>query len=235
MTDDVVLLPSLGRPARDFAHLVTRLTADGFTCWPLDPLASVPAGFTLFDLARDTARRMDDVGVTAVHVIGHAFGNRLARAVTVVVPDRVRSLTLLAAGGHAPIPPDVSRALAHCFSLPPGSPEHLEAVRTAFFAPGHDPSIWVDGWNSAIAEYQRAAVVAVEIAEWWDAVAPRVLVVQGLNDVIAPPENGRHYVQSHRDVATLVEIPNAGHAMIVEQPDAVADAVLAHLRASVGT
>jgi pimeloyl-ACP methyl ester carboxylesterase len=234
VTDDVVLLPSLGRPARDFANLVARLTSHGFTCWPLDPVATVPAGFTLFDLARDTARRLDDVGVTTTHLIGHAFGNRLARALTVVAPDRVRSLTLLAAGGHAPIPAEVSRALAHCFSLPPGSPEHLEAVRTAFFAPGHDPSVWADGWNPAIAEYQRAAVVAVEPAEWWDAVAPRVLVVQGLDDVIASPENGRHYVRSHRDIATLVEIPDAGHAMIVEQPDAVADAVLAHLRARGG-
>jgi pimeloyl-ACP methyl ester carboxylesterase len=230
---DVALLPSLGRPASDFDDLVTRLTDADFTCWPLDPLASVPVGATLFDLAHDTVRRLDDVGVDTLHLIGHAFGNRLARAVATIVPDRVRSLTLLAAGGHVPIPADVSRALAHCFSLVPGSPEHLEAVRTAFFAPGHDPSVWSTGWNAHIAEYQRAAVVAVDPAEWWDAVAPRVLVLQGLDDVVAPVENGRRYVADHADRATLVELVDAGHAMIVEQPDAVADAVVAHLRAIV--
>jgi pimeloyl-ACP methyl ester carboxylesterase len=234
MTNDVVLLPSLGRPASDFESLVARLTDDGFRCWPIDPVMTVPTGSTLFDLARDTVRRLDDAGVGEMHLIGHAFGNRLARAVTTVAPERVTTLTLLAAGGHAPIPSDVSRALAHCFSLETHTPEHLDAVRAAFFAPGHDPTVWADGWSAGIAAYQRAAVVAVESAEWWDAVAPRVLVVQGLDDVIAPPENGRRYVADHTDCATLVELADAGHALIVEQPDAVATAVLAHLRGGAG-
>jgi pimeloyl-ACP methyl ester carboxylesterase len=235
VTKDVVLLPSLGRPASDFTDLVARLTAADFTCWPLDPLATVPVGSTLFDLARDTMGRLDDAGVTSAHLIGHAFGNRLARAVATIAPDRVSSLTLLAAGGHVPIPPAIGRALALCFALSPGSPEQLDAVRTAFFAPGHDPTTWADGWNAVVAEYQRAAVLAVEPSEWWDAVAPRVLVVQGLDDAIAPPENGHHYVDDHADCASLVELAEAGHAMIVEQPDAVAAAVLTHLRASITT
>jgi pimeloyl-ACP methyl ester carboxylesterase len=56
-----------------------------------------------------------------------------------------------------------------------------------------------------------------------------VLVIQGLDDVIAPPENGRRYVDDHRDVARLVEISGAGHAMIVEQAEAVGESVLGFL------
>lgn len=231
MGGDVVLLPSLGRPATDFDQLASSLAAAGFRCWPIEPLPDVPATSTLFDLARDTLRRLDEADVSNVHLVGHAFGNRLARAVTTVAPERVRTLTLLAAGGYIPIPTDAGLALTRCFTLPAGSSEHLDAVRTAFFAPGHDPSVWRDGWNAHVAEYQRRAVTSVDASEWWDAVAPRVLVVQGLDDAIAPPENGRRYAADHADRTTLVEVSDAGHALIVEQPDRVAQALLAHLGA----
>ena len=44
------------------------------------------------------------------------------------------------------------------------------------------------------------------------------------------PENGRRFVAAHPDVATLVEIDGAGHALLPEQPAAVASAVLGFLR-----
>lgn len=230
MTLDVVLLPSLGRPASDFDPLVAHLAREGFRCWPLDPVPAVPSGTTLLDLARDTVSRVDAASVDRFHLVGHAFGNRLARAVTATAGGRVASLTLLAAGGHVPIPPEAAHALALCFTLPAGTPEHLEAVRYAFFAPGHDPAVWADGWNPDVAEYQRAAVASTDTAAWWDAVAPHVLVVQGLQDAIADPENGRRYAADHADRTTLVELPDAGHALIVEQPEAIAAAMLTHLR-----
>ena len=61
--------------------------------------------------------------------------------------------------------------------------------------------------------------------------APRVLVVQGLQDVCAPPENGRRYVAAHPAEATLVEV-DAGHALLPEQPRAVVEAVIGFLRGS---
>lgn len=230
MTTDVVLLPSLGRPGRDFDPIVTGLTEGGFHCWPLDPLPHAAAGATLFDLARDTVTRMENAGVSTMHLVGHAFGNRLARAVTTVAPERVASLTLLAAGGYVPIPPDAAAALARCFTLPAGSPAHLDAVRHAFFAPGHDPAVWADGWDASVAEYQRSAVTATDAREWWDAEAPRVLVIQGLDDTVALPENGRRYAADHAERTTLVELENAGHALVVEQPEKIVAAMLSHLR-----
>jgi pimeloyl-ACP methyl ester carboxylesterase len=46
---------------------------------------------------------------------------------------------------------------------------------------------------------------------------------------VAPPENGRRYVHDHADVARLVEIPDAGHALILEQADRVGQAVVCFL------
>jgi pimeloyl-ACP methyl ester carboxylesterase len=54
--------------------------------------------------------------------------------------------------------------------------------------------------------------------------------VQGLQDACAVPENGRRYVAMHPEIAQLVEIDGAGHALLPEQPAAVAAAVVDFLR-----
>lgn len=226
---DVVLLPSLGRPASDFDHLSSRLAAAGFRPLPVDLPPDVPGEPSLHDLASIVMATVDAAGIRRFHLVGHAFGNRLARTITADHPGRVASLTLLAAGGYVEMEPAIARSLLACFDPARPEAEHLHHVRQAFFAPGHDPSVWADGWHQGKAGYQRSAVVRTPLADWWDAVAPRVLVVQALQDAVAVPANGRRYVADHPDVARLVEIDGAGHALVVEQPGAVADALLAFL------
>jgi pimeloyl-ACP methyl ester carboxylesterase len=55
------------------------------------------------------------------------------------------------------------------------------------------------------------------------------MVIQGLDDAIAPVENGRRYKSESAPQAQLVEIKNAGHALLPEQPEAIAEAVLQFL------
>ena len=54
-----------------------------------------------------------------------------------------------------------------------------------------------------------------------------MLVLQGLHDVIAPPENGRSLKRDHPESVTLVEFPDLGHGMVRERPDLVANAIIA--------
>jgi len=227
---DVVLLPSLGRGASDFDDLGRSLVAAGYTPWAYEPPPTMPSHSSLVDLASDVLTWATSCGLTTFHIAGHAFGNRLARMVTTVAPERVISLTLLAAGGYVPMDNDVLASLLGVFDDQVSADEHLRRVDHAFFAPGNDARVWEHGWSATVASYQREALERVDVSLWWDAVAPRVLVVQGLNDVVAVPENGRRYVDDHPDVARLVEIESAGHALIVEQPEAVAHAVVEFLR-----
>ena len=228
---DVVLLPSLGRPAADFSDLVHRLESHGYTTHPMEPPPTVPPGVYLHDVADDLVALLGDEGVTTFHIIGHAFGNRLARVVTSDFPDQVASLTLLAAGGYVPGRADAMESLVACFDTSLPQAERLRHVGRAFFSPGHDPSVWATGWMPAVAAWQAEALAATSEEDWWDAVAPRVLVIQGIEDAVAPPENGRRYVSDHKDVAQLVEIRNAGHALIVEQPELVGESVVSFLLA----
>lgn len=233
---EVVLLPSLGRGAEDFDDLAEALAAAGLMPIAFGPSVPtvVPPAATLHDLAALVIARLDDAGVDRFHVVGHAFGQRLARCVVADFPERVATLTMLAAGGLVPMPGHIAASLAACFdpSLPPD--EHLGHVEQVFFAPGNDATVWRDGWLPEVAAYQSAAVRRTREKDWNGATAPRVLVVQGLQDVCAVPENGRRYVAAHPGVATLVEVDGAGHALLPEQPAAVADAVIDFLGATPG-
>ncbi len=229
MTSDVVLIPSLGRPASDFESLAVSLSMSGFRCIPIQPRAEWSPQPSFARLADEIVSCLDDTGIVRAHIIGHAFGNRLARMVTARHPSRVDSLVLLACGGNVPMAPEVEASLLGCFdeSLDPAA--HLDHVQRAFFAPGNDPSVWIDGWMPKVAHYQRAAVRSCRTAEWWDAVSRRVMVVQGLQDAVAVPQNGRQYAADHPGEVTLVEIDGAGHALLPEQPKLIESAVLGFL------
>lgn len=238
-TTPVVLVPSLGRAAADFDGLARRLSAAGRPTVAVDPPGvgspAAPADTTdLHDLAAHVVAAIDAAGVGPgpVHLVGHALGNRIARCLTADRPDRVRSLTLLAAGGLVEPEPEVWRALAGCFVLDAPEADRLADIALAFFADPTGAVRWLDGWYPEIATVQAAAVRRTDRDDWWGARAPHVLVVQGLQDRVAVPDNGRRYVADLRAQAVdarLVEIDGAGHALLPEQPDAVADALLAFL------
>lgn len=226
------MVPSLGRPATDFDNLAGQLRHAGFAPHLVEPADSFPGEPTLHDLATEVMNRPEVQKLDRFHLVGHAFGNRLSRCITADNRGRVASLTLLAAGGLVEPQPHIWRALAACFdlSLPPA--EHLDNVRTAFFAEGNDASVWSGGWLPAIMQYQRAAVQRTPRDDWWAAQVERVLVVQGLDDAVAPVENGRRYRDESAPHAHLVEIAGAGHAMLPEQPGQIAHAVTAFLTES---
>jgi pimeloyl-ACP methyl ester carboxylesterase len=227
----VVMVPSLGRPATDFEPLCPALRAAGFEPVPVEPRPSWDGNATLHDLARDTVLQLDALGIGTFHLVGHAFGNRLSRTITADFGGRVESLTLLAAGGLVEPDPRMFVLLNRCFDAALPDDEHLDTVRQVFFAPGNDPSVWRDGWMGEVAAYQRAAVLATPREDWWGASVDRVLVVQALQDAIAPPGNGRRYVAESAPHARLVEIDGAGHAMIPERPELISAALVEFLSA----
>ena len=79
-------------------------------------------GLTLHDLAEDVAAVVEALGDAPVTVVGHAFGNRVARTLAADRPDLVDSVVLVAAGGKVTIRPAILEALRQCFQL--DLPEH---------------------------------------------------------------------------------------------------------------
>ena len=163
-------------------------------------------------------------------LIGHAFGNRVARATAADHPEAVSGLILLAAGGQVAPAPDVAKALAEVFDTSVSPAQHRADVQKAFFAPGNDPSVWLDGWHPAAMRAQGAAVRATGADAWQGGGRADVLIVQASDDLVAPPANAEVLARAHPDRVKVVVLPHAGHAMLPEQPDQIARIVIAYLR-----
>ena len=226
----VAMIPSLGRPAADFDDLAGRVRAAGFTTALIEPrgvgLSRGPMERqTLFDLAGDVALVIEAMGAPAL-VVGHAFGQRVARALAASRGELVRGVVTLAAGGKVPIPPAARAALFACFDASLSPDVHLENVRAAFFAPGNDAAVWRDDWHAETARMQSAATQATALDAWWGGGHAPMLVLQALQDAIALPENGRALKAEFGARVTLVEIDGAGHALLPEQPEKIAATVL---------
>ena len=231
----VVLIPSLGRGAEDFTDLGERLAAAG-----LRALAPQPRGLgasrgplqniTLHDLARDIAAVIEHEQQGPAVVAGHAFGNFVARTTAADFPEQVRGVALLAAAHLWPVPPAVRESIhkSHVMSLPDA--ERIPHLQHAFFAPGNDPQVWLGGWNEDVMLAERAATEATPRPEWWTAGRASVLDLQPEFDVMTPPESRNRYREEFgADRVTTVVIPRCGHALLPEQPAAVAEALIAFI------
>ena len=103
-------------------------------------------------------------------------------------------------------------------------------VRQMFFAVGNDvPRAWQDGWYFEVGRAQRASDSRTPLKEWWAGGSAPMLVVQGMEDVVAVPENAKRLASEFPDRVTLVEIPKAGHALLPEQAERVREAILGYL------
>jgi pimeloyl-ACP methyl ester carboxylesterase len=54
-----------------------------------------------------------------------------------------------------------------------------------------------------------------------------MLVIQGLDDGIAPPENGRQLARNHPDRVRLLEIEGVGHRLLHDRRNLVVPEILA--------
>lgn len=163
-------------------------------------------------------------------LIGHAYGNRLARAVASHYPETVSDLILIASGGQVAIPPVVAKALFDVFDPTLSPKAHIDAVRTAFFAPGNDPSVWSDGWFGMVAMQQQAALKNSPIEAWGDGGRAPIYIIQAAQDAVAPLENALALRTAHPERVEIAILENAGHAILPEQPEQIARLVIGRLR-----
>ena len=183
---------------------------------------------TYHTLANDVLTVMQSLHVGSAHIVGHAFGNRIARTLAADRPDVVRSVVLLAAGGKV-APASPLRDFQQTFNpLTARESDGIEWVKSFGGDPANAQRVWLK-IKASIGSPRNTPTTRLD--DWW---APRgqseYLVVQGLKDLTAPAENGRLLKEELGTRVTLVEFPNAGHFMLVEEPDKTAEVVTAFLR-----
>ena len=231
----LVLVPSSSRDSEDFDGIAAAFAAAGLRVLRPQPRGmgasvGVLQGLTLHDFAADVAAVIEAEGGEPAVVLGHAFGQWVARTLAADRPGLVRGVVLAAAAAKN-APPELREHLARCVDTDLPDATRLAALRVAFFAPGHDPSEWLSGWHKAAGAAQRAASAATPREEWWTAGSAPVLDLQAELDPWRPRDTLNQMRDDlGADRVTIVVIQDASHALIPEQPEKLVAAVLDWMR-----
>ena len=225
----IVLLPSLARDSDDYDAVAEGLASKGFRVLRPKPRGigrsvGPMTGISLHDLARDVAEAIRKEGGGKAVIVGHAFGNWVARMTAVDYPELTRGVVIAAAASKT-YPAWLTEAVTAAGDPALSDELRLKALRSAFFAPGHDASVWLTGWHPEIRASQRAAVAAVKQSDWWSGGVAPLLDLQAGADPFKPEEKRGEMRDEFGARVTVAVVPNASHALIPEQPAAVVEAI----------
>lgn len=232
----IVLLPSRGRDSEDYDDVAAGIAQAGYRVLRPQPRGVAGStgpmdGITLHDLAKDVAVVIEREGGGApAVVVGHAFGNWVARMTAVDHPKLVRGVVIAAAAAKK-YPPELSAAVGKAGDPALPDEERLKYLRYAFFAQGHDPTVWLKGWYPEANASQDRAAKATKQSEWWSAGRAPLFDLQAGEDPFKPASARNELKEEFGDRVTIAVIPNASHALIPEQPNAVVDAIVGWVRA----
>lgn len=225
----VVLLPSRGRGALDDYDAVARHLANkGYRV--LRPQPRNTAGstgvtpLTLFDLASDVACVITTVGGGSAVIVGHAYGNWVARAVASRYPGRTEGVVLAAAAARD-IPPELITSLDRIVNADLPEEERLRLIRETFFAVGNDPRTWLDGWYRDAAAEQKTAADATPRDQWWAAGKAPLLDLQAEHDPWRPRGSRDELAAKLGSRVSVRTISGASHALFPENPEETAAAI----------
>ena len=234
----VLLSASLGREASDFNELVRDLNNAGYRTVSVEApgigdtdILEKPT--SLYQIAKDIKAVADqDIAETGnretIALIGHAFGNRVMRAAASKYPDLAKAVVLIAAGGQRPIAARARKELRN--SIMPYLPasRREKAISYAFFAGGNIvPDFWLRGWHLKTALLQATTLEHTEDNKWQNAGGLPIMILQALEDVIAPKADTSDLLKERfGDRLDVVLVKKAGHALLPEQPEIVSTAIL---------
>jgi pimeloyl-ACP methyl ester carboxylesterase len=225
----IVLLPSRGRDSEDYDEVAAGLAKAGFRVLRPQPRGMHASkgplkDITLHDLARDVATVIERENAGPAVIVGHAYGNWVARMTAVDHPKQVRGIVLAAAAAKK-FPPRLSQLVSKSADASVPEAERLAAMQEIFFASGNDPRIWLKGWWAEASEAQQVAARAVKQSDWWAAGNVPLFDLQAGIDPFKPKGTENELKDEFPDRVTVAVIPNASHALLPEQPAAVVEAV----------
>jgi pimeloyl-ACP methyl ester carboxylesterase len=145
-------------------------------------------------------------------------------------PKLTRAVILIGAAQKTP-KAEVQQSVSIASDPKQPEAERLKHLKLVFFAAGNDPTSWLTGFHTEVRAAEIVARDATPQQEYWSAGVAPILDIQGAEDPYRPPESRDELVKEFgaKRISTVL-IPHAAHAVIVEQPNAVADAIIAYAK-----
>lgn len=241
--DPLLLLNGIMMTTASWA-LQTRVLATRYECVLHDFRGQLRSGkpdvpWTMADHVDDLALLLDRLGIARAHLVGTSYGGEVGILFALAHPERVRTLSLIACVSHVE-PPLREKVLRWCrvaqtdpaelydTSVPDNySPAFLEANPLFVVAGRERLGGYPADWFRALAILGEAFLRLDVRAELSRITAP-TLVIGAALDRLKPPPYSEELAAAIAD-ARLVMIPDAGHAVVIERPDAVNQALLEFL------
>ena len=180
-------------------------------------------------MASDVAKVIQKLGGGNAAVLGHAFGNGVARLLATSDKEVVKG-TILAAASGSGVSKEINETpfIAGNPSLP--KEDRLAALSLGFFAPYHDPRQWLTGWYPETLHRQNTAVQAINPAAFGRAGSAPILQIIAESDPWDPYNSWRELREQCGDRVTTRIVADASHALFPEQTPIVADIVIEWLQ-----
>ena len=199
-----------------------------------------PPRDSIGDLVMFIEGLLSAAGVAKAALVGHSLGAIVALETGAKAPAKVSHLALLGIVSPLPVNPNLLKNArdnpAIAYDMMTGwchSPSAKLGGNTA-------PGLWLTGGSRALFGHGPEGALAVDLAagDAWTSgadAAPKVrcptLIVAGANDVMTPARKAAELAKLVPG-AKSVTLDRCGHMMMSEQPDAVLDALIAHLGAA---
>jgi pimeloyl-ACP methyl ester carboxylesterase len=186
-------------------------------------------GLSLHDQADDVARVIRELSHGSALILGHAFGHGVAKTVAADYPSLVSGV-IVAAGACSSVPPDIERTPHQACDLNAPEEDRLAALRKGFFAPNSNASVWLSGWYPETMKMQVNSLSRTPLREFWAAGNAPLLEIIPDFDPFKPRACWGELRQQFGDRVITENVADASHALFPEQPDRVAEIVVAWSR-----
>ena len=182
-------------------------------------------------LADWVVRLMDAAGVATAAIVGHSMGSLIGVEIAARSPHRVTSLALLGAAFPMAVSESLLRAaeadrhiafeMINAWALSPGAQMGGDPV----------PGLWMSGGSVRLLERSRPGALYRDLRACNEYSAGLTsaaevhcptLALLGAADQMAPTRAAKSLLGAIPQIKTVV-LPSCGHAMMIEQPDAVLD------------
>lgn len=214
--------------------------------------ASAPSLYSLAAYAQDLGELLDRLELDSVWLMGHSLGGSVALWAAYLLPERVKGVICLNAGGGIYIPKEFEKFRAagrQMVKFRPAWLAEMPLLPRVFCRAMVHKTLALEWGQQRIKDFVRADRVAAEgallesttceevhqLPQLVGKLTQPVHFITATEDTIMPPRYVRYLASFHsafREDEMVSEIPECGHMAMVEQPQAVADVVRSVLKAS---
>jgi pimeloyl-ACP methyl ester carboxylesterase len=226
---------------RSFEELLPRLAQAGLSMpiYAVDlrghgaSSQAVSGSYTQSDFVADLAAFMDALRIRQAVLVGHSLGSNIAHKFALEHPDRTAALMLIGSTPTYAEHPVVLSLAEAVYTFADEAPAPLDFVidfQTAALSPTTSPAVlyryiavslqmpgrvWKAIMDGMLEEDHSARLP--------DLVAPTLIIAGDQDPFFGPPD--QHALNTLSPHSTLVLLPEAGHTVQVEQPDAVVETI----------